>query len=192
MSSWFDKLNTNNADCNDNVNVQIVLTICVWPQCGDCYLFIIFHLIIRYFTKLQKTKKTNPDISKWLWSNKALCESGVTCLWLLQCQEVKKKQKGTHLIGGKCQNTRCSVIGEVNKHMIIGSTARKMRTKLTGTKKKKKKKYINQIYCCLATRSLLPVFFNHLPLQHFSRATFDFWGITLQHCQEVFWGNILQ
>lgn len=100
MSSWFDKLNTNNADCNDNVNVQIVLTICVWPQCGDCYLFIIFHLIIRYFTKLQKTKKqkktqkkTNPDISKWLWSNKALCESGVTCLWLLQCQEVKKNKK---------------------------------------------------------------------------------------------------
>lgn len=29
MSPWFDKLNTNNADCNDEVNVQIVLTICV-------------------------------------------------------------------------------------------------------------------------------------------------------------------
>lgn len=29
MSPLFDKLNTNNADCNDKVNVQIVLTICV-------------------------------------------------------------------------------------------------------------------------------------------------------------------
>lgn len=73
-----------------------MLTICVWPQCGDCHLFIIFHLIVRYFTKLKKKKnwkkEPNPDISKWLWSNKA-CESGVTCLWLLQCQEVKKTKR---------------------------------------------------------------------------------------------------
>lgn len=36
------------------------------------------------------------------------------------------------------------------------------------------------------------VLFDHLPLQHFSRAPFDFRGVALQHSQEVCRGHILQ
>lgn len=40
------------------------------------------------------------------------------------------KQKSAHVIARKSQNTRCPVVSEVHKHVIIGAAAKTKRAKL--------------------------------------------------------------
>lgn len=41
-----------------------------------------------------------------------------------------RKQKSAYIIIRKCQNTRCTVVSKVHKHMILGATDKTMRAKV--------------------------------------------------------------
>lgn len=41
-----------------------------------------------------------------------------------------RKQKSAYVVIGKCQNTRCAVVSEVHKHVIVGAAAETTRAKV--------------------------------------------------------------
>lgn len=93
-----------------------------------------------------------------------------------------RKQKSAYIVSGKCQNTRCSVVSEVHKHVIVWAAAETKRAKVHHTSSSIQQGMIwwQHISCFNSAGS---------PLDHFS---FGFSRVALQHCQEVFWGHLLQ